>query len=270
MLLADKSNWVSISCSLALLTMVGCGSQSNPAPTSASPSITFPQTSASVVVDPAHAQVAGATIAKTYDDRTYGKTEVRSDDYIRHADSVSPTGWTPWHYRTAPHNWTEPMSYDSSISGTWTAKVQSVNMAKREITLQGPSGKSETFEVGSKVQRLNEVSAGDTVKLAWSATLHGELRAPTPAEAADPIRIYSYVSRNSTDAAPEGVEGTALRVVTTVDAVDLAAMTVTLKGPLGNRIDAHAKSPENIRKLHVGDTVVVTYSQGVVISLEKA
>jgi hypothetical protein len=234
------------------------------------PSITFPQTSESVVVDPAHAQVAGATITKTYDDRTYGKTEVRSDDYIRHADPVSPTGWTPWHYRTAPHNWTEPMTYESSISGTWTAKVQSVNIAKREITLQGPSGKSETFEVGSKVQRLNEVSAGDTVKLAWSATLHGELRAPTAAEAADPIKIYSYVSRNSSDAAPEGVEGTALRVVTTVDAVDLAAMTVTLKGPLGDRMDLHAKSPENIRKLHVGDTIVVTYSQGVVIALEKA
>jgi hypothetical protein len=222
------------------------------------------------VVEPAHPPQAGATVKKTYDDVTYGKTEVRGDDYIRHADSVSPTGWTPWHYRTAPHNWSEPMTYDSSLSGSWTARVQSIDVAKRVITLKGPSGKSETFEVGPQVQRLNEVSVGDNLKLTWSATLHGELRPPTAEESADPIKIYSYVNRASSDAAPARASGTALRVVTTVDAVDLAAMTVTLKGPLGNRIDAHAKSPENIRKLHVGDTIVVTYSDGVVVSLIKA
>ncbi|HSI32154.1 MAG: hypothetical protein ACAI43_00020 [Phycisphaerae bacterium] len=277
MTFAATSKRVSIYCSFALLTMVGCqgdpagpGSPGGPAPTAADAKpVTFPQTTETTVADAATPPKAGAAVVKVYEDRMYGKTEVRDDDYLRHADPVSPTGWTPWHHRARPHNWTGPMTYESSVGGSWTAKVVSVDQGNRTVTLQGPSGRSEMFEVGPKVQRLNEVKAGDDLTIAWTATLHGELRAPTPAETADPIKAYGLVDRASSDASPAAASGTALRVVTTVDAVDLTAMTVTLKGPLGNRIDVRAKSPENIRKIRVGDTIVATYSQGVAVSLTK-
>src|SRR4051812_6482694 len=110
MTIAGKSKRVWIGCSLALLTMAGCqggpgdpGSPGGPdspgpAPSAAKP-VMFPQTSETIVLDPANAPAAGATVVRVYDDELFGKTEVRSDHYLRHADPVSPSGWTPWHFR---------------------------------------------------------------------------------------------------------------------------------------------------------------------------
>jgi hypothetical protein len=268
MRVATQSKWVSVCGALALLVMVGC--EGAPAPTtSARKTPDYPQSSKSVVADPMHPPQDTATITSTYEDKHFGKTQVRSDNYLRHADSESPTGWTPWHYRSAPHNWGEPLTYEETVSGSVTARVKAVDAANRKITLQGPSGVSEKFIVGPQVQRLNEVHVGDNLTLAYTATLFGELRPATAEEAANPIMYYSYINRGSSDADPTGAEGTALRVVTTVDAIDVPGMTVTLRGPLGNKLAVRARSAENIRKISVGDTIVARYSQGVALALTK-
>jgi len=284
MLFAHKSKWIQISCSLALLTIVGCkGGDKDPGGQTAQmdkkahamkrsdePAVTFPQTTEMLVADSAHPPKSDATVKRTYDDSSFGMTEVRSDEYVRHADPMSPTGWTPWHYRTAKHNWVSPpLTYESSVNGTWTAKVQNIDVPSRKITLLGPSDRSQEYMVDPKVERLNEIKVGDTVTLTWLATLQGELRAPTAQETADPVRVYNLVDRASSDEAPMGVMVTAYRVVTTVDAIDMPGMMVTLKGPLGNRIDVKAKSADNLKKLKVGDTIVVTYSQATVTAVTK-
>jgi hypothetical protein len=53
-------------------------------------------------------------------------------------------------------------------------------------------------------------------------------------------------------------------------AVDLANMLVTLRGPMGDTTMVRARNPENIKKLHVGDTIIITYTEAVGISLVKA
>jgi Spy/CpxP family protein refolding chaperone len=164
---------------------------------------------------------------------------------------------------------TPPLTYEKSATGSVTARVMAVNVATRQITLQGPSGVSEKFIVDPQVKRLNEVSVGDNLTLSYTVSLLGELRAPTAEESAEPISYYNISSRTASPDEPAGAEATAVKVVTTVDAVDIPNMLVTLKGPLGNRLAFHAKSPENIRKLHVGDTIIVTYTEGVAMALDK-
>jgi len=277
---ATLSTSASITLSLALfLTAAGCKSNQHNGDASASATtasgtskgqaITFPQTTETIVNDPAHPPRPGAAVVRVYDDKFYGKTEVRDDDYMRHADAVSPTRWTPWHYRTHPHNWA-PLSYETITCGAWTVKVQSVDPAARLITLEGPSGRTETFFVSPQVQRLAELNAGDNLTVTWSAAVYAELRPATPEESAEPIKVYTFADRATSDANPNPDLGTAVRVVTTVDVVDLTSLTVTLKGPLGNRLELRAKNPENIRKLHVGDTIVVLYTRGEVLSVTKS
>lgn len=163
-----------------------------------------------------------------------------------------------------------PMTYETTVNGSVTAKVVSIDTTNRLITLQSPSGVSERFRVGSQVQRLNEVRVGDNLTISYSATLQGELRAPTAEEAANPIMYASVTSRDGWSAEPAGSEGTAVKVVTVVDSIDLSNMLVTLRGPLGNRMVVRAKSAENIRKLHVGDTVIVMYTEGMALAITRS
>jgi hypothetical protein len=60
------------------------------------------------------------------------------------------------------------------------------------------------------------------------------------------------------------------RAVTTVVGLDLSAQTVTLQGPTGHTATVRAKNPDNLKKLHVGDTIIVTYTEALAVSLDKA
>jgi hypothetical protein len=60
---------------------------------------------------------------------------------------------------TAP----KPLSAERTILATVTAKVEAVDLAKREVTLKGQLGNVVTFVVDERVKRLNEFSVGDEV-----------------------------------------------------------------------------------------------------------
>ena len=60
-----------------------------------------------------------------------------------------------------------------------------------------------------------------------------------------------------------------IRVVATIEAIDRANDTVTLKGPNGNSMTIEVADPAVLEKPKVGDTVVVTLAESVALSLEK-
>ena len=55
-------------------------------------------------------------------------------------------------------------------------------------------------------------------------------------------------------------------MVTTVEAVDVPSMLVKLRGPMGDTTTVRARKEENIRKLRIGDTIVITYTESASIS----
>ncbi len=125
--LKNTLSWLAITgLAVALGALSGCstaggsGSQMQAANSGASVQTgTFPQTTKALIVDPAHPPKEGAEVVRVYKDALYGTTEVRSDDYLRHIDPQSSTGWTPWHYRTAPHTWgDEPVAAAQTPSYT--------------------------------------------------------------------------------------------------------------------------------------------------------
>ena len=56
----------------------------------------------------------------------------------------------------------------------------------------------------------------------------------------------------------------------TVIGLDLPTQSVTLEGPLGNSGSIRAEHVEKLKQLRLGDTVVVTYTEALAISLQKA
>ena len=162
------------------------------------------------------------------------------------------------------------MTAEDSILVYVTAKVDDIDHAAREITLRDELGHVVTFTVDKRVKRLDEIQEGDEVTAAYYISLAGELRPPTEEEKQNPLEIQAGAAR-----APKGTEPAAgalrtIRVVTTVAGLDLPTRTVTLTGPMGNYATVRAKNVDNLKKLHLDDTIVVTYTEALAIAVDKA
>lgn len=162
------------------------------------------------------------------------------------------------------------MSAERSILVTVTAKVEAVDQAKREVTLKGPLGNVVTFVVDERVKRLKEVKVGDEVTADYYVSLAGELRAPTEDEKKTPLTVLEGVARAPEGASPAAGALRAFKVVATVIGLDLPTQSVTLEGPRGNSGTIRAEHVENLKQLRLGDTVIVTYTEALAISLQKA
>jgi hypothetical protein len=162
------------------------------------------------------------------------------------------------------------LSAERTILVTVTAKVQAIDQSKREVTLKGPLGNVVTFVVDERVKRLNEVKVGDEVTADYYVSLAGELRAPTEDEKKSPLTILAGAARAPKGTSPAGGALRAFKVVATVIGLDLPTQSVTLEGPLGNSGSIRAENADNLKKLRLGDTIVVTYTEALAISLQKA
>lgn len=162
-----------------------------------------------------------------------------------------------------------PLTAQRAVLVTVTATVQAIDLAKREVTLKGPLGNVVTFAVDERVKRLNEVKVGDAVTADYYVSLAGELREPTEEEKQHPLSAVIGTVRAPQGTSPAGGELRRLKVVATVVGLDLPTQSVTLQGPLGNYATVRARHVENLKKLRLGDTIVVTYTEALAISLRK-
>jgi hypothetical protein len=152
---------------------------------------------------------------------------------------------------------------------TVTATVEAVNYTNREVTLKGPKDRTVTFTVDPEVKRLNEVKVGDSIRADYYVSLAAEIRPPTADEEKHPITITEGAGKAPPGRSPAAGGLKQYKVVTTITEIDKTAETVTVKGPRGNSVTARVARPELLDKAHVGDHVIIVYTEALAISLEK-
>lgn len=174
-------------------------------------------------------------------------------------------------YDTFGRKWeSEVISRDTAVLLTVTGTIIDIDYADREVTIQGPQGRIETFVVGKKVQRFNEAKVGDKVTLDYYLGMNAEVRKPTAEEAQNPLVVVETVARAGADADPTGGVARRIRAVVTIESMDRAAQTVTVKGPRGKHFVARVADPSNFDKVHIGDTIVLTFTEAAAVSLRPA
>ena len=161
---------------------------------------------------------------------------------------------------------TGPGKAAATRSETLTAKVTAVDVANRTVTLQGKSGKPQTFSVGPQVTRLNEVAAGDTVVVEYQEGLMLELQ---PA-GAEPVQPHGVAAASRSEQAPGGAAVASIQGTVTVTSIDMAHRLVAFEGPNGNLYQVKAGPNIKLEKLKVGDKLLATYTQALAITLAKA
>lgn len=151
-----------------------------------------------------------------------------------------------------------------------TASIEAIDYEKREATLKGPLGNSVTFTVDDRVKRLKEFQVGDSVTADYFVSVAFELREPTAEEKAEPLVITEGAGKAPAGTTPAAGGLSQIKAVCTIEGLDRPTETVTLKGPLGRYVTVRAADPANLSHLRIGETVMVTYTEALAVSLEKA
>jgi hypothetical protein len=98
-----------------------------------------------------------------------------------------------------------------------------------------------------------------------------EFREATPEEMKEPYKVTEATERADASAAPAGAKARTIHAVVTLEGASRWLHTLTVRGPKGNyfvvEVDPNAVKWEELR---IGQTMVGTYTEAVVMSLEPA
>jgi hypothetical protein len=156
----------------------------------------------------------------------------------------------------------------TSETVTITALVEAINHETREVTLRGPEGNTVSFVASEEARNLDQVEAGDIVMAEYVQSMSIEVMANDGFEPG--AGEISAAGRSEKGEMPGMAAIDSVVVTATVEEINIEANTFKLKGPSGEIKEYEARNPENLKKAEVGDLVVITYTEAVAITVEKA
>jgi hypothetical protein len=155
------------------------------------------------------------------------------------------------------------------VSTTIEATVTAINHETREVTLKVPDGKSVTVKAGSDVRNFPQIEVGDLLTVEYIGSVNIKVLAPE--EAKPGAAAVTTLATAQPGQKPAGVSTQKVVVVVTITDIDLDKQLVTLKSAEGKLTTVKPRNPENLKKVKVGDRVMITYTESIAINIsEKA
>ena len=149
------------------------------------------------------------------------------------------------------------------------ALVTAIDLETRQVTLQGPEGKTVTIHAPETVTKLEDVSVGDQLVVTYLAALEGELRAPTEEELAEPW-LELEEEGVSDDPMHIGAAGArVIRAVVTIEGMNRVLGIVTVKDSRGKLHVIRDVEAEKMEGVTLGQTLVLVFAEALAIDLEK-
>ena len=89
-------------------------------------------------------------------------------------------------------------------------------------------------------------------------------------EAQNPLVVTEATGRAAPDAAPAGNATRQIRAVVTIEGLDRQSQTLTVKDSRGKYFVTRVADPSRLEQVHIGDTIVLTFTEATAISLNPA
>jgi len=153
-----------------------------------------------------------------------------------------------------------------TLQGTVTDIVKET----REITLMGSKGDLVTIIASDAVERFDEIAIDDVITFDYWTYMMAEFRQPTAEELAEPLVVIAEGGKAPEGVDPAAVVGAIIKAVVTIEVLNRPNMLATVKGPRGNYMTIEMEDKELITQLHIGQVVILTYAEAIVVSLKKA
>jgi len=197
---------------------------------------------------------------------SYVQTQEGYDTFGRKWDDQT----TPAATSTAQTSKPKGLSRSDYVLLNLTGTITDIDHSSRQVTLRGSQGRIETFVVDKSVKRFNEAKVGDKVSLDYYLGYNAEVRKPTAEEQQNPLVMLEATGREGPNAAPAGVNMRQIRAVVTIEGLDRQNQTLTVKGPRGKHFVARVADPSRLDEVHIGETIVLTFTAATAVSLEPA
>ena len=153
----------------------------------------------------------------------------------------------------------KPTGYTEKAS-TITATVQAIDLEKRIVTVRDPKGEEVEVKVDETVKNLSSVKVGDRVVLKYFKSIAYQVSKPGEVEE---IAAKSEVKRT-------GAQTRLVTLTATIQDIHRNTSNVVLKAADGRLVGVNVKDPKVLENIKVGDQVVITYTEALAISLDKA
>jgi Cu/Ag efflux protein CusF len=143
-------------------------------------------------------------------------------------------------------------------------KIVAVDSTSKQVTLQGPNGKTLTLTVNNPYN-LQSLKAGDryVAQFTESVSIVGKGPSDKPPVATLAAGLWT--------AKPGEVPGAAaareVQLVVVVSAIDQADQRVTLQAPDGSTENIHVTNPAALQGVQIGDRITITLSQSIAVAL---
>jgi hypothetical protein len=154
------------------------------------------------------------------------------------------------------------VSREESQVTSFKARVAAVDQQTRVVTLIGPDGGRTTFRADEAVKNLPQVKVGDEVVGTLVETLLIEVRKPSPDDKATAASVTDVVATAEPGQKPAGLFVRQVQALYTVESIDKAKGGGTLRDASGKSTFVKARDPAVLDRVKVGDTVVVTLTEG--------
>ena len=167
---------------------------------------------------------------------------------------------------SAPPKPMEPIEDTVEVSAT----VEKVDVLNRLLSLRADSGEMVTVEVDPAVKNLVQVRPGDRVVARYREAIGATIAKDA---AGEPVTIDVDAEQAKLGQKPAAKVATTTNIPVTITSVDTKTNLVSFSGSDGLVRAITVETPqakEFIKQLKPGDTVVVTYTEAIAVSVEPA
>lgn len=158
----------------------------------------------------------------------------------------------------------KPVSVSEAVTETFT--IEAIDQTARIVTLKNKQGEVEDLFVGPDVSRFEALKIGDVVTFRYYESVVSALR--RPGQAPRPAEAVGVTPSPGTR--PGGTISQQQTATVTIQAIDAKTPSVTVKSDQGRVMSFRVENAKNLEGYKVGDTVEVTYTQALAVSVEPA
>jgi hypothetical protein len=151
-----------------------------------------------------------------------------------------------------------------------SATVEKINLERRLVALKSPSGELVTMHVDPAVPNLSQVKVGDRVVVQYREAIGASISKTAEGQ---PVTVDLAAERAGPGELPSATASSTTNVPVTITAVDTKHNIVSFYREDGLVRALKVKEPqaqEFIKQLKPGDTVVVSFTEAIAISVERA
>jgi len=142
--------------------------------------------------------------------------------------------------------------------------IESIDFAARSAVLKTPDGRLFPVQASSDVARFDKLKVGDKVTATYYESIVLTIAPPGkgPVKATDETKVVP-----TTGEKPGGSASRQVRVAATIEEVDAATSSVTVRGDGGRVVSLRVADPKVFERLKKGDRYDIVYTEALLLNI---